>query len=172
MDFRGITEFFKDTSKYIIVIVVVLLTFIFILGIQQVVGPSMSPNYEEGNVLLVNKFIYRISNVKRNDVIVLTHGDKYMIKRVIGLPGEKVEYRNNNLYINGNLIEEKYIDKEKIRTKDFSLDNPIPDNMYFVLGDNREDSSDSREYGLISKKDIVGKSFVRIWPFNKFGIVK
>ena len=106
MDFRSVVEFIKDTSKYIIVIVVVLFIFAFVLGLQQVVGPSMQPNLKEGDILLVNKLVYRFKDVKRFDVVVLSQNDKYMIKRVIGIPGDSVEYKNNNLYINGVLYEE------------------------------------------------------------------
>lgn len=173
MDFRSVVEFIKDTSKYIIVIVVVLFIFAFVLGLQQVVGPSMQPNLKEGDILLVNKLVYRFKDVKRFDVVVLSQNDKYMIKRIIGIPGDNIEYNNNNLYINGVLYEEKFIDKSNVKTEDFVLKyKSIPDNMYFVLGDNREDSQDSRDFGLVSKNDIVGRSWIQIWPINKIGLVK
>lgn len=172
MDFRNIVEFIKDTSKYIIVIIVVLFVFAFVLGIQQVVGPSMQPNLKEGDILLVNKLVYRFKNIERFDVVVLSQNDKYMIKRIIGIPGDSVEYNNNNLYINGVLFEEEFIDKNNVKTENYILEyKSIPDNMYFVLGDNRNDSQDSRDFGLISKDNIVGKSWIQIWPINDIGIV-
>lgn len=173
MDFRSIVEFIKDTSKYIIVIIVVLFVFAFVLGLQQVVGPSMQPNLKEGDILLVNKLVYRFTSIKRFDVVVLSQKDKYMIKRIIGIPGDSVEYKNNTLYINGIAYEEKFIDKNNSKTEDFVLEYKfIPDNMYFVLGDNRENSEDSRDFGLIPKDYIIGKSWVQIWPINEIGIIK
>jgi len=169
MDFRGIREFFKDTFKYIVVAVAVFLLFIFVVGLQQVVGPSMSPTLQEGNVIVVNKMFYTFNDVKRGDIIVLSESEKYMIKRVIGIAGDYVEYKNNSLYINGELIEEDYLN-DSVYTDDFSLSELgytiIPENMYFVLGDNREDSLDSRSYGLISKKQIIGKTWFCIWPLS------
>lgn len=175
MDLRNITEFIKDISKYIIVIIIVLLLFIFVIGLQQVVGPSMSPNLEEGNVIIVNKLIYRLKDISRNDVIVLSQDEKYMIKRVVGLPGEFVEYKDNYVFINGVKYKETFID-EKIKTEDFSIKDigydVIPKDMYLVLGDNRENSLDSRSYGLILKKQVIGQAWIRIWPLNNIEIIK
>lgn len=175
MDFRNIIEFIKDTSKYIFVIIMVLLLLIFVVGLQQVVGPSMSPTLEEGNIIIVNKLIYRLTDVARNDIIVISKNEKYMIKRVVGLPGEQIEYKDNYVIINGVTYKEPFIDSG-ITTNDFSIKDlgydVIPDNMYLVLGDNRENSQDSRNYGLISKNEIIGKAFIRIWPFNKIKIIK
>lgn len=170
MDFRGIIEVFRDTFKYIVVVVVLLLLFIFVLGFQQVKGPSMLPTFKEGEIILMNKLIYRFSKIQRKDVVVVSVNDKYMIKRVIGLPGEKVEYKDNKLYINGIEYTESFIDTDKVITEDFSTNGTIPEGKYLVLGDNRQDSQDSRDYGFISKKDIVGKSWIRIWPLNRIKI--
>lgn len=167
MDFRGIVEFFRDALKYIIVALVILLLFLFVVGIQQVKGPSMEPTFVEGQVILTNKLIYRFSKIKRKDIVIVSIKDKYMIKRVIGLPGEKVEYKDNKLYINGVRYEEKFIDTSKVITEDFSTNGVIPDGKYLVLGDNRQNSQDSRDYGFVSKKDIVGKAWIRFWPLNK-----
>ena len=93
-----------------------------------------------------------------------------MIKRVIGLPGDTIEIKDNVLYVNGNIYEEEYLD-EDLEYPDFFLSDlgydTIPEDMYLVLGDNREDSLDSREIGLISKDNINGKIVLRIWPLNK-----
>ena len=96
-----------------------------------------------------------------------------MIKRVIGLPGDIVSILDNTLYINGEVYVENYLD-EGLEYDDFELNSlgyeTIPEDMYFVLGDNREDSLDSREIGLISKDDIIGKVSLRIWPLNKLAL--
>ncbi len=170
MDFRGVIEFLRDSFKYIVIAVVVFLLFVFVVGLQQVVGPSMNPTFKEGDIVLVNKLIYRVSKIHRYDVVVVSVKDKYMIKRVIGLPGEKVEYKDNKLYINGVYYKEDFIDTDKVKTEDFSTNGIIPEGKYLVLGDNREDSQDSRDYGLIDRKNIHGKSWIRIWPLNKIRI--
>ena len=170
MDFRDITEFFKDTFKYIVVAVVVLLLFIFVIGIQQVVGPSMSPTLTADNLVVVNKLIYRFKKIEREDIVILSKNDKYMIKRVIGLPGERIEYINNVLYVNGVKYDETFIDTNTVHTNDFSVNGIIPEGKYLVLGDNREDSQDSRDYGLIEKKEIIGKVWFSFWPLNKIKI--
>ena len=177
MDFRGITEFFKDTLEYIIVIVVVLVIVLYVVTLQQVVGPSMEPTLNDGDVLILNKFQYYLFDIKRNDVVSLKYdGSKYLIKRVIGLPGESIYYKDNVLYINGNPYKENIVDG--LVTEDFDLKDlgydVIPEDMYLVLGDNRDNSLDSRskEVGLIKKEDIIGKVFIRIWPLNGFKLVK
>ena len=171
MDLRSVVEFFKDTFKYIIVIVVVLVLFIFVVGLQQVVGPSMNPTLVEGDVLIVNKLVYNIGKIERNDIVVLSQNEKYMVKRVVGLPGEKIEYKDDYIYVNGEKFKEPFIDTNNIHTDNFSTSDlgseTIPEGMYLVLGDNRINSQDSRDYGFVSKKQIIGKAWLRIWPFNK-----
>lgn len=170
MDFREVTELFKDTFKYILVVVFVFLLFIFVVGIEQVVGPSMNPTLKEGNVIIVNKLLYRLKNIERNDIVVLSQEEKHMIKRVVGLPGDYIEYKDNYLYVNGVKYKEKFI--KDVVTEDFSLKDlgydKIPEDMYLVLGDNRENSRDSRNYGLIKKDQIIGKTWAKIWPIKNF----
>ncbi len=173
MDLRNITEFIKDASKYIIVIIFVLLFFIFVMGLQQVIGPSMNPTLNEGDIIITNKFIYRFKSIERNDVVVISQDEKYMIKRIVGLPGEKVEYQNNDVLINGKAYKETFTNSE---TEDFTIQDlgydVIPEDMYLVLGDNRENSLDSRTFGLISKNQIIGKAWIKIWPISKMKIIK
>lgn len=177
MDWLDIKEFIKDTFKYIIVIVVVLVLAIYVVSLQQVVGPSMSDTLNNNDIVLLDKISYRFTDIKRGDVVSLYYADtKYLIKRVIGLPEEYVEFQDNKLYIDNKYMDEDYL--EDVITDDFSLSelgyDEIPEDMYLVLGDNREDSLDSRDasVGLIPKEDIIGKVRIRIWPLNKIGIVK
>lgn len=177
LDWLEIKEFVKDTFKYIIFIIAILVIAIYVVGLQQVVGSSMSPNFKNNDIVILDKISYHFMDVKRNDVISLYYDDtKYLIKRVIGLPGEIVEFKNSNLYINGKQIEQEYLNG--VVTEDFSLQelgyNTIPEDMYFVVGDNRGDSLDSRDkrLGLVSKKDIIGKVRLRIWPLNKISWIK
>lgn len=170
MDFRDLKEFLKDSLKYIIVTIIVFVIFIYVVSMQQVVGPSMMPNYENGQIYILNKIQYRIVKPKRFEVIVLNSKEaKYMIKRIIGLPGEKIEYKNNKLYVNGEKILEEFERNGEIG--DYNIEGLnggiIPENCYFVLGDNRENSMDSRSFGFVSANDIVGKVEFRIWPILK-----
>ena len=176
MDLRDVKEFCIDAFKYIFTIFVVIFLLVFVATLQQVVGSSMEPNYKDNDIILLNKFYYRFFEVKRFDIISFEYDDtKYLIKRVIGLPGDTVEYKDNVLYINGEVMEEKFLTDDVI-TYDFNLTDlgydVIPDDMYLVLGDNRENSLDSREIGLIKKSDILGKANLRVWPINKIGFVK
>lgn len=171
MDWLDIKEFLKDISKYIIIVIIILFMITFVFSITQVVGNSMDPTLKDGEILILNKFKYRFFDIKREDVISLKYADtKYLIKRVIGLPGDNVEIIDNTLYINGKEYEEPYL-SEDLNYIDFKLKdlgyNTIPDDMYLVLGDNREISLDSRKIGLIKKKDITGKVAFRFWPLNK-----
>lgn len=175
MDWLGIKEFLKDSIKLILFLIVLLFIMVYVFSITQVVGKSMSPTLKEDEVLFLNKAYYRFFDVKRGDIVSLEYADtKYLIKRVIGLPGEKVEIKNNQVYINGEILEEDYLESD-LHYDDYSLEDAgyktIPENMYFVLGDNREDSLDSREIGLISKEDIQGKIFMRFWPITKIKFV-
>ena len=177
MDWLEIKEFFKDAFKYIVIIIIVLVIAIYVISLQQVVGPSMSPTLKNNDVVILDKATYRFGKIKRNDIVALYYADtKFLIKRVVGLPGESISFKNGNLYINGVLKEEKYL--QNVKTEDFDLTElgytNIPKNMYLVLGDNRGDSMDSRDkkVGLIKKEDIIGKVRLRIWPLNKLKIVK
>lgn len=174
MDWLSIRELLLDTIKLIVIIVIILFLLIYVVSITQVVGNSMNSTLIDGDVLILSKANYRFFDIKRGDIISLDYEDtKYLIKRVIGLPGEVVEIRDNQLYINGEIYIEDYLDEDLVYP-DFSLNDlgydVIPDNMYLVLGDNREDSLDSREIGLISKNDVNGKIVLRIWPINKISV--
>jgi len=164
MDLRDLKEFLKDTSKYIIVIVVVFLVIMYVVSFQQVIGPSMEPTLKEGSFIAVNKFSYRFREIRRNEIIIFKHDEKYLIKRIIGLPGETIEYKDNVLYINSEPYDELFL--ENSITEDYNT-GKIPENKYFVLGDNRENSLDGNDFGLIDEKDIIGKAWFVIWPFNQ-----
>lgn len=154
----------KSILPYIIILVAVILIRIFIITPVSVDGNSMYPNLKNGNILLLKKFD---KSYERFDIVVLNYDGNRLIKRVIGLPGEYVEYNNSKLYINGKIVEETMID---ISTQNFKLEsigyNRIPDDYYFVVGDNRGVSKDSRIIGLIHKKDIIGSVSFSLWPFK------
>ena len=125
----------------------------------------MNPTLNNNDVLILDKLVYRLKNIKRYDIVAINdEQSKYIVKRVIGLPGETVEYRDNNLYINGKKMNDKYGSN---KTNDFSY--KVPKGEYFVLGDNRGNSMDSRVFGSFSKRKILGKTKLTIFPFSRFG---
>lgn len=168
MDLRDIKEFIKDSLKYLIAIATVFFIALFVVSFEQVIGPSMKGTLDAGDVTIVNKLVYKFRTIKRNEIVSINQKDKIMVKRVIGLPGEHIEYKDNKLYVNGSLVLENNI---SVETKDFKLEDigyeTIPKDMYFVLGDNRTNSSDSREFGLVKKDEIIGKIVMRLYPFSK-----
>lgn len=182
MDLRDITEFLKDIGKYVILILAIILMFTFIVAFVPVAGNSMSPTLEEGDVVVVGRLFKNSITYKRNDIITLQKDDKSYIKRIVGLPGEEVHYLNGYLYIDGVAYEEKFLESD-VQTSNFMFldicdeelcpDGVIPEDYYLVLGDNREESTDSRtkEFGLVSIDEIQGKVLFRIWPVNSLGTV-
>lgn len=166
----------KDIIPYVIIVLVVGLIRTFLVTPVIVSGDSMVPTLKNRELLLLNKINYQLNDIKRFDIVVIRLEDKEIIKRVVGLPGEEIMYRNNTLYVNGHELDNEYTyngenDKENFDTEDFSLKticncNTIPEDKYLVLGDNREVSADSRMYGLIDKKDIEGRVKLSIWPIK------
>ena len=161
----------KELYPYVIIVVVVILVRTFIITPVIVSGSSMKPNFNDGELLLVRKKKYNEKTIKRFDVVVIKKDKEEIIKRVIGLPGEHISYKNNKLYVNDKVLEENF---DFRKTNDFNLEeicscNSIPEGKYLVLGDNRPISKDSRMIGLIDEKDILGKAVYRIWPISKFG---
>lgn len=157
----------NDIISYIIIILSVVLIRGFIITPVRVVGSSMDKTLKEGQILLLEK-VYKKYN--RYDIVVIKEGNERIIKRIIGMPGESIKIIDGIIYINGNAIDDKY---SSTYTENFSLSKfdleVIPNDSYFVLGDNRKVSKDSRLLGPINKKQIQGKAIFRIWPFTKFG---
>lgn len=163
-------KFIKELIPYIIILIVVALIREFLVTPALVVGDSMVNTLHNNDVLILDKIVYRFNEIKRFDIVVVRQkGKDAIIKRVIALPGETVEYKDNKLYINGKEMEDPYNDG---KTEDYLLDGVIGENEYFVVGDNRSNSADSRMIGLIDKSDIKGRIDFRIFPFTKFGKVK
>lgn len=162
-------KFLKELLPYLIIIIVVVFIRTFIVTPVRVQGSSMFPTLHDGEILILKKYDQSYS---RFDIVVLKHNKDKLIKRIIGLPGEHVAYKNNTLYINGEKIEEEFL-PEDLEFDDFDtilLGNKIvPENTYLVLGDNRNNSTDSRVIGFIEKDVILGTTNFRIFPFTKFG---
>lgn len=165
-------KYIKEYLPYVLVIVAVICIRYFVISPVQVDGSSMVPTLEDNQILLLKKYDH---SFERFDIIVLKYGNEKLVKRIIGLPGETVTYQKNHLYINGKKVEEKFL-PEYMETDDFDLSKigytVIPDGYYFVVGDNRGDSLDSRYLGVFSKKDIEGTVDFRLFPFRTFGKVK
>ena len=171
----------KEILSWVFYIAFVLvLTWVIITFVGQrtrVDGRSMMNTLHDGDNLIVEKLSYRFSDPKRFDIIVFppTGKKEYYIKRIIGLPGETVQIdENGNIYINGELLKENY-GAETIQNPGRAA-NPITlgDDEYFVMGDNRHNSKDSRseEVGNVKRSQIIGRAWLRIWPLNKFGLLK
>ena len=163
----------KELYPYVLIIVIVVLFRSFIATPVRVNGASMETTLYDSDILILNKIN---KNYERFDVVVISKkvvGKKTkLVKRIIGLPGESIEYKDNKLYIDGKEVEDVSVS----RTSNFSIKelyglDTIPDDYYFVMGDNRNNSLDSRDLrvGLIKKSEIIGTTSIRLFPFNKIG---
>jgi signal peptidase I len=167
-----------ELYPYVLIILIVVIIRTFIATPVIVSGDSMKPNLNNGELLLVRKIGYSSKNIDREDIVVLKTKDESgreeeIIKRIIGLPGEHISYKNNKLYVNDKYIKETYLFRD---TKDFNLEEicsctTIPEGKYLVLGDNRPISKDSTEFGLVDAENIIGKAIFRMWPLTKIGSV-
>lgn len=148
----------------------------FIADKTSVIGDSMEPNIHDGDYFVLNKVSYKFKEPERFDIIVFPYnnGQSNYIKRIIGMPGETIEIADGQIIINGEVLQEHF-GKESIQ---YDGNQPfpivIPEDEYFVMGDNRNDSSDSRyqDVGTIAREDIIGKAGLRIWPISDFGFVE
>lgn len=157
----------KELIPYILIITLVILIRTFIITPVRVDGPSMEDTLENGDILLLQKFN---NNYQRFDIVVLNYNNEKLVKRIIGLPGEKVAFIDNKLYINGKEVDEPFLTHktENFSMRDIGVD-VIPSDSYFVVGDNRENSLDSRYIGLINKSDIDGVVVFRLFPLKTVG---
>lgn len=132
----------------------------YAFSIARVEGVSMKPTYNNGDILIVN----RLSRVMRNDIVVFKNEDRLLIKRVIAMPGDNVRIDNSILYVNGRVIEETYLNELKYSggiAENVQID--LEEGEYFCMGDNRNNSYDSREFGIVHEEDIVGTKLIDIW---------
>lgn len=170
-----------STAKYILLnifsaAIISLLLFIYLFSPYKVTGSSMSPVLNNGDkVLVTNSFL--TGDIGRFDIVVTKPSStnrRKLIKRVIGLPGEFIEIRNGDVIINNKLLTESFL-REKgdviFRSVNMRLEH-IPHDHYFLLGDHRVKSSDSRNFGPLHRNNIMGKTLIRYWPLKKFGFIK
>ena len=155
----------KEILPYVLIIIAVILIRTFIITPVRVDGASMDQTLEDGQILL----LYKLANVDYGDIVVLDEEKEgeTIIKRIIGMPGDTVSIRDNTIYVNGEEVEEDYAYGETSDYEEITLD----DDEYFILGDNRPISKDSRYFGPVKEDEIIGKVIFRLWPFNKFGTI-
>ena len=158
-------EKIRELMPYIIILIIVILLKCFVVTPIRVNGTSMMNTLHPKDIMILNKTAYLTKNPKRFDIVVVRLEDEDIIKRVIGLPGEVIEYKDNTLYVNGKKVEEKV---KGLNTADYKSEK-IPADYYLVMGDNRAQSADSRRFGCIPLENIESKVWIRVWPLNLFG---
>ena len=171
---RRIGSWARDVLETILpALLIVLLVNAFLAQATRVEGQSMEPNLHDNQRLIIEKLSYRLQPPQRGDIVVLKlpnrQSDPPLIKRVVALPGETVETRDGHVYVDGQALEESYLDQLT-----FSNMPPhvVPADQVFVLGDNRAASNDSRSFGEVALSDIVGRAWFRYWPLDDIGLVR
>jgi len=178
--FKRLGAFFLDIIQ-VVVFAVAIFLFVYLLILQphKIKGLSMTPNFPDGEYLLTDKVTYRFHDPNRGDVIVFetptsTTGEEF-IKRIIALPGESVSVKNGRIFIDKNLLIEDYLTSDVITSPGNFLaegkEVVVAEEEYFVLGDNRSHSSDSRSWGFIDKDKITGRAWLVYWPLPNAGII-
>jgi len=178
---KYILSFIWETAKIVIISLAIIIPIrYFVFQPFFVRGASMEPNFEDGEYLIIDEISLRFHEPQRGDTIIFRYPkdpSQYYIKRVIGLPGEIVKIESGKVTIfnkentAGFILDESYLSEEnKFTSGDTEI--KLDENDYFVMGDNRRASSDSRRWGAVPRHYIVGQAWLRAWPFNRFGIVK
>jgi signal peptidase I len=183
--FRKFGEVFLDFIETVVIALsIFLVVYLFFMQPHQVNGQSMMPNFESGEYVLTDKVSFKIRNPARGEVVVFhappsancpkgTGCD--FIKRILAVPGETVEIRNNQVIVNGQALNEAYIPADfETQAGAFTANRVVTmgSDEYFTVGDNRSYSSDSRAWGPVSKSQIVGRAFFRYWPPDKIGFIE
>jgi signal peptidase I len=167
---QSIVDLLHDLA---IAVVVCVLLITYVVQAFKVQGTSMSPELKDGDRILVNKFLYYFGDIERGDVVVFWYPEDptlSFIKRVVALPGETVEIRSGAVFVNGALIEEPYVSGANADLRSFPP-HAVRAGHFFVLGDNRKGSNDSRSWGLVPERYVYGKAFLRIWPPREAGVI-
>jgi signal peptidase I len=175
---RWVASFFDFMQGIVVFLAMLVMVYLFLFSPQEINGSSMFPTFVDKELLITNKIGYKLHNPKRGDVVIFkspTNKEIDYIKRVIGLPGETLVLKNSKFYINGKELPEPYLGSDVITNGESFLKEGdeilIPEGSYFVAGDNRPHSSDSREFGPIALTDFIGQGLFRYWPANKFWVV-
>lgn len=177
--FTSIGKFIISFLETIVVALVIsIVLYIFVMTPHEVIGNSMYPSYKNGEYLMANKISYRINDPQRGDVIIFEYQENQdFIKRIIALPGDTIMLKDGQFYINDFLLDESNYLSDAIYTNGGEYlkegeSKMIPQEQYFVVGDNRPQSSDSRTFGPVKEEDIKGKAWIVYFPFSEFRIVR
>src|SRR3989454_12450411 len=170
------SSFLRELAEVVLLAVILYIGISFAVQTVQVEGLSMFATLDDNDYLIANKIDYRLHPPQRGDIIILrppNNNSTDFIKRVIALPGEKILIRSGVVYINGHRLDEPYLPEAWVTDNNYPHNNSdgevIPPNRYFVMGDNRNRSQDSRFFGPISRDRIDGTAWFRIWPIDHFG---
>ncbi len=173
---RAVASFFDFLQGIVVVMALLVMVYLFIMSPQEIQGASMEPNFHNGEYILTNKVLYKFRDPIRGDVVIFKspmNKEIDYIKRVIGLPGDTVSLHDNALWVNGEKVEEPYLASDTpILGGSYLAEGQsivVPPGTYFVCGDNRAHSSDSREFGPIAKEDFIGVAIFRYFPFSLMG---
>ncbi len=176
--FKNLFGVFWDFIEAIVfALAIFVVVYLFLFQPNQVKGSSMYPTFKDGQFIFTDKISYRLGKPKRGEVVVFRspkNPDQDFIKRIIALPGETVKISGGKVYVNGTQLNEaNYLDATVITGPESYLAEDqeivVPNGLYFVMGDNREHSSDSRDFGPVKPGEFVGKVFFRYWPVTEFG---
>jgi signal peptidase I len=163
-------RFALDILETLVLAIVLYLVINAVSARVRVDGTSMVPTLQNGEYILINRLAYQIGEPERGDIIVFSYPDENgqdLIKRVIGLPGDTVKIENGVVTINGKVLQEPYIAQPPVYTGEWI----VPNGSLFVLGDNRNDSRDSHQWGLLPEENIIGKSVLIYWPPSEWKII-
>ncbi len=175
---RAVAAVFDFLQSIVVVMAIMVMIYLFIMSPQEIKGASMEPSFFNGEYILTNKVLYKLREPRRGDVIIFkspSNPEIDYIKRIIGLPGDTVSLKDNTIHVNGVAVDEPYLrPATAIFGGSYLAENEeviVPEGEYFVLGDNRPHSADSREFGPVPLEDFIGKAFLRYWPSSKLGII-
>ncbi len=173
---ESLSAIFEIIKTVVFVLITAFLIRTFLFQPFVVEGNSMEPNMHSNQYLIVDKLSYRLKNPQRGEVVVFAAPDIAgvdYIKRIIGLPGETVKITGDKIYIDNKSVDEKYLPDDYhtyiTNDKDTTLETKLGPNEYFMMGDNRQHSHDSRSVGSVNKKEIVGRAWLSLYPFNSIG---
>ena len=170
-----IKEILEWTRDIAIAVIIALVITRFVITHTVIPTGSMIPTIEINDHLIINRVPYYFTDPKAGEIVIF-HQEKELIKRVIAVPGDLLDMRDGDVYINNERLDEPYLNEQN-STYPFFMEEiqfplEIPEDMYFVMGDNRNNSEDSRYFGFVNRKQIYAKSGLRIWPLNRIGFLK
>ena len=176
---KRIVNFFLDfVETAVVALSIFVVVYLFLVQPHEIKGGSMEPSFHNNEYILTDKISYRFKEPKRGDVVIFKapkNPDVDYIKRIIGLPGERIKIQNGGVYINGKKLNEPYIRDITVLTSTQYLqegvETTVPSGYFFVMGDNRTGSMDSREFGPIAENIIIGHAIIRYWPLSTLGLV-